>query len=98
MGDIDRYDADLDRIVYESFRAEPPDVLYHYTTWAGAEAILSSKQFRFTAHDCTNDPAELISADLIVVEVASALRAEATNSIAKLLDLLLTDYSRAKAG
>jgi len=96
MGDIDRYDADLDRIVQESFRVEPPDVLYHYTTWAGAEGILSSRQFRFTAHDCTNDRAELISADHVVIEVANALRAKATGSKAKLLDLLLTDYSRAK--
>jgi hypothetical protein len=46
-----------------------PDVLYHYTTWAGFRGIVSSQCFHARAHHCTNDPAELTSIDDILTGV-----------------------------
>jgi len=94
--DLGQLDAKLDQIVHESFSAELPDVLYHYTTWAGAEGIVSSKEFWFTAHDCTNDEAELDSADEIVLETAKDLRTTVDGQAGTLLDRLLTNYPQAK--
>jgi hypothetical protein len=44
-----------------------PKVLYHYTTWEAAEAIIRSQRFRASAHDCTNDETELIAADALIL-------------------------------
>src|ERR1700719_2679311 len=52
-------------------------VLYHYTSLAGAKGILESQIFGSSAHDCTNDDAELNSANAIVIEVAKACRQSA---------------------
>ena len=88
------FDTRLDNIVAGCFRGEPPLVLYHYTEWEGVEGILKSKQFRFTAHDCTNDPAELKSADDIVMKAAEELRSFVEAPGRSLLKLLLEGYSR----
>ena len=55
--------AKLDRLVDESFAEPAPSVLFHYTTWAGFDGIVRTQTLWHTAHDCTNDPAELTSAD-----------------------------------
>jgi hypothetical protein len=47
-------------------------VLYHYTTWEAAENIIATQRFRATAHNCTNDPAELQSADATIIEAFEA--------------------------
>ncbi len=47
-----------------------PRVLYHYTSWEAAEAIVSTQRFRATAHDCTNDEMELVAADGVIMEEA----------------------------
>jgi hypothetical protein len=44
-------DAATDRIDRGELRGT---TLYHYTSWAGAEGILTSRQMWATAHDCTN--------------------------------------------
>jgi len=95
-GDLGRLDTDLDKIVHESFLAKQPRVLYHYTTWAGARGLLSTREFRFTAHDCTNDPAELRSADKTVLAAAAAVRATAVGLAGDLLDVFLANYHRTK--
>jgi hypothetical protein len=71
---------------------EVPRVLYHYTSWEGAKGIISSQQFWATAHDCTNDEAELVSADSVIVEVANELRKNAFGAAAKVLDLFVAEY------
>jgi len=71
----------------------PHRVVFHYTTSSGARNILSSQEFWSTAHDCTNDEAELVSANSIVVEVAQDCRRQnATGAAAKVLDVFLTNY------
>jgi hypothetical protein len=87
-------DRMFDRAVDDSFKVAMPEVLYHYTDWQGAEGILKSQQFWATAHDCTNDEAELRSADAIVMEVASDLRKRFTGAATAVLDLLLDGYKR----
>jgi len=67
-------DRMFETVVDNSFKVAVPSVLYHYTGWQGAEGILKSQAFWETAHDCTNDEAELRSADATVMEVASDLR------------------------
>src|SRR5258707_15401029 len=73
---------------------EVPRVLYHYTSWEGAKGIISSQQFWATAHDCTNDQAELVSADSIIVEVAKELRKNAVGATAKVLDSFVAEYPK----
>src|SRR4051794_22552385 len=63
-----------------------PHVLYHYTNWEAAENIISSQRFHATAHNFTNDDAELVSADTIIVEAFAAARARATGVVARVLD------------
>lgn len=67
-------DQMFDGVVGFTSEVEVPRVLYHYTGWEGAKGIIASQQFWATAHDCTNDEAELVSADSIIVEVAKELR------------------------
>ena len=76
-------------------RATPPPVLYHYTNWSAAEGILRSKEFWATAHNSTNDDAELQSADQIIMEVAGRLRSGARGSMVTVLELFLEEYSEA---
>src|SRR5712691_10762798 len=87
-------DRMFDRVVDDSFKVAMPEVLYHYTGWQGAEGILKSQKFWATAHDCTNDEAELRSVDAIVMEVASDLRKRFTGAATAVLDLLLDGYKR----
>ena len=47
--------------------------VYHYTTWSAVEGILLSQEFWATAHTCTNDPAELVSADDTILAVVAEL-------------------------
>ena len=69
----------------EAPHAGSPPVLFHYTTWGGAQGILTSQRFWATAHDCTNDEAELISADDVIIEVARYLLKNATGAAAEVL-------------
>jgi hypothetical protein len=71
----------------------PHRVLYHYTTYSGALNILSSQEFWSTAHDCTNDEAELASAHSIVTEVAQVCRQRyQMGTPAEVLDAFLATY------
>lgn len=87
-------DRMLDGIVDEAFKVGAPEVLYHYTPWSGAEGILKSRQFWATAHDCTNDEAELRSADEIITEVARDLRTKSKGAAAVTLDKFLEGYPK----
>ena len=87
-------DRMLDGIVNEAFKVEAPEVLYHYTSWSGVEGILKSRQFWATAHDCTNDEAELRSADEIITEVARDLRTDSKGAAAVTLDKFLEGYPK----
>jgi Protein of unknown function (DUF2971) len=68
-----QYEAELEAIVTSGLPEKMPDVLYHYTTWSGFRGIVSSQQFYFRAHHCTNDPAELTSVDDIMIRIAKDL-------------------------
>ena len=85
-------DRMFDKVVGFTSGIEVPRVLYHYTSWEGAKGIISSQQFWATAHDCTNDQAELVSADSIIVEVAKELRKNAVGATAKVLDSFVAEY------
>jgi hypothetical protein len=82
----------FDRTVQDAYPIQVPPVLYHYTTWQGTQGIFSSQRFWATAHNCTNDEAELVSADSIIVEVAKDLRRKATGPAAEILDLFVEGY------
>ncbi|HEX3821211.1 MAG TPA: hypothetical protein VHW45_12815 [Candidatus Sulfotelmatobacter sp.] len=71
-----------------------PSILYHYTSWDAAKAILASRQFWATSHDCTNDTAELVSADQVIIEVAKELLREATGVTAEVLRMFIDSYSK----
>ena len=74
--------------------AGAPLVLYHYTTWGGAQGILTSQQFWASAHDCTNDMAELVSADSVIIDVAKELQRNATGAAAEVLSLFADGYAK----
>jgi hypothetical protein len=92
--DLTQFEARLDLIVRRFFLAEPQDVLYHYTTWDGAKGILLSRQFWFTAHECTNDDAELKSADAVVIRAARKVRRLLRGGAADILDLFVGEYDK----
>jgi len=84
---------------FESIRLSPEKdlkypVLYHYTSTYGALKILESQKFWATAHDCTNDKGELVSANAAVFDVAQAWRQNVTGLVARALDFFLRDYDR----
>jgi hypothetical protein len=87
-------DRMFDKIAGYTSGIEVPRVLYHYTGWEGAKGIISNQQFWATAHDCTNDEAELVSADSVIVEVAKELREDALGAAAKVLDLFVAEYPK----
>jgi hypothetical protein len=87
----------FDRPVNDTLKipsSETPKVLYHYTTWGGAEGIISSQQFWATAHDCTNDKAELLAADSSIIKTVKDLRRNAVHPAADVLDLFLRTYAK----
>lgn len=86
----------FDRPVTDTIKIPPseaPKVLYHYTTWAGADGIISSQRFWATAHNCTNDRAELLAADSIIIDTVRDLRRNAAHPTADVLDLFLQNYA-----
>lgn len=85
----DELDRNLDRVVGESFFQPPPATLYHYTDWRAAEGILKAQMFWATAHDCSNDQAELKTADSIVMNVAERLKVALKPECSGFLQLLL---------
>ena len=78
--------AKLDRLVDESFAEPAPSILFHYTTWAGFTGIVRTQTLWHTAHDCTNDPAELTSADARVLELAARLQTDASPPVKRVLE------------
>lgn len=82
----------FEHTVLTCFQASPHRILYHYTTLAGALGIIEDQKFWSTAHDCTNDEAELISATPTVIAVAKACREHATGAAATVLDIFLANY------
>lgn len=76
-----------------------PRILYHYTTCQAAESILRSQQFRASAHDCTNDKAELASADATILDAVRQAR-ENTQGILtrRVLGLFLDTYQDLRLG
>ena len=83
----------FEQTVVSAGRVSPHKVLYHYTSSSGAQNILSSQEFWSTAHDCTNDEAELASANSIVTDVAlRCRRRNPTGTAAKVLDVFLANY------
>jgi hypothetical protein len=79
--------------VAQAPHAGAPPVLYHYTSWAGLQGILASQQFWATAHDCTNDEAELVSADDVIIAVAKDLQKSATGTAAEVLRRFVEGYA-----
>jgi hypothetical protein len=69
-------------------------VLYHYTSTSVALKILESQKFWATAHDCTNDKGELVSANAIVFDCAKACRQTAHGLSARVLDEFLHNFDR----
>ena len=89
-------DCRLDSRIASFFEVEPPSPFFHYTSWAGATAILESRQLRATAHDCTNDDHELVSVDQTVLDVLGQLQPDATGSRRRVLALLIDGYEQYK--
>ena len=81
-------DAAVDAVVNGVFREEWPNIVYHYTGWDKAKSVLLSNEFWATAHDCTDDKAELLTADQLVDEAAQRLK-EDGGACGALLGLLL---------
>lgn len=90
--EINILDQKLDTLVNNLFHFKAPAVLFHYTNWEGATGILMNRQFWHTDHACTNDPAELTTADQIIIEVAAQLKQTVNGLAHNMLDLFLISY------
>jgi len=64
----------------------------------GCLGILRSQEFWATAHDCTNDQAELVSANEVVIEIARSCRRAARGVAADVLDVFLQHYGSSTIG
>ena len=84
----------FDEVAGKLSKVPAPPVLYHYTSWQGAEGILASRRFWATAHDSTNDEAELQSADSSIVDVARELQRRVAGLAARTLELFIAQYSQ----
>jgi hypothetical protein len=71
-----------------------PEVLYHYTSWQAAESIVGSQKFWATAHDSTNDPAELVTADATMLDAFRSALSHASGMTAEVLRLFLDRYEQ----
>ncbi len=87
-------DGLFDILVNTSYRPKGPKILYHYTSWGAAIGILCGQHFWETAHNCTNDEAEIRSAHSVIVDVAKLLRSTAIGSAAAVFDLFIDSYPR----
>jgi hypothetical protein len=81
-------------VIKDTFSPIAPRVLYHYTSWKGAEGILFSQRFWATDHACTNDKAELKAANSIIVEVAKELRATTNLAARHMLGLFIDEFQK----
>jgi hypothetical protein len=93
-----KIEAMFDRAKLARRRLGKGRVLYHYTTWEAAENIIATQRFRATAHNCTNDPGELISADATIIEAFTAAQKRASGMTARLLRLFLKTYEHSRIG
>jgi hypothetical protein len=85
-------DQMFDRAVEAAFVVTPPEVLYHYTSWTGAAGILTDRTFWATSHDCTNDPAELVSASQVILDVAQDFGSRATGIVREVFAQFISGY------
>jgi len=70
----DSLEQTLDALVEAAFPSVPAgSICYHYTTMAAMRNILASQRFWLTAHEDTNDPAELVAADDAIISIAQDL-------------------------
>jgi hypothetical protein len=93
---VEGFDEELDTIVGEGLPGSMPDTLYHYTSWQGFKGIVSSQRMRATAHHSTKDPAELTTADALIVEVATDLARNAAPRVRPLLGRFLAQFQDRK--
>lgn len=92
-------EASFDRANRHGTGLRGPKVLYHYTTWAAAEAIIQSQRFRASAHDCTNDETELIAADaLILASVRHLIESRRSVAARRVLRLFEETYPISRLG
>jgi hypothetical protein len=76
--------------------AQPPPILYHYTSWDGFAGIVRTASFFCTAHGCTNDPGELQTADQAIVGAADAVLGSCGRHSKELLRRFLDGYEQAR--
>jgi hypothetical protein len=82
----------IERIGLDPNAEIPYPVLYHYSSFEGALAILKSQVFWATAHDCTNDKGELTSANEIVRTIVKSFQENSTGVTARVLELFLQRF------
>jgi hypothetical protein len=85
----------FEHTVRTSSQLSPFQVLYHYTSTAVAQSILSNQEFWATAHDCTNDSDELISATEVVLEIARFCRTRSKKAAVDVFEVFLQNYPAA---
>jgi hypothetical protein len=88
-----KIEQELDALVNSFASDREPEILYHYTTWHGAEGILTNRQVWATAQDCTDDKAELHSVDEIILTVARDLCSCFGPRAQAVLTLFLDNYT-----
>jgi hypothetical protein len=93
---FEELDQLLDDLVLRPFQARMLDVLFHYTSWAGAESILRTRSFWATSHRDTDDPTELRAIDEVILGVVAALRGRSSDAALQVWDAFVTRFSETK--
>jgi hypothetical protein len=70
---LDKLNRELERVVFDERRRDPPLMLWHFTSLAGLEGILSSKTIWATHYQSTNDRSELSYGDRLLVAQCRAI-------------------------
>jgi hypothetical protein len=82
----------FDQSVTNTFELPVPRILYHYKTWGATSGIITEQKFWATSHECTNDEAELVAADALIMEVASELMKTTKGAATETLRWFLKGY------
>jgi hypothetical protein len=88
----------LDATVRALYGKPADPVVYHYTSFENACAILRSREIWATAHHCTNDLGELTAANVAILDVARALETTRCGLTAEVVQFFARHYNDQQVG
>jgi hypothetical protein len=91
-------EVQLDATVRALYGKPADPVVYHYTSFESAYAILKYREIWATAHHCTNDPGELTAANVAILDVARTLGTTRHGLTAEVVQFFARHYNDQQVG